>query len=153
MDNCPKVPNADQGNEDGDKFGDVCDPCPIDNNNNPSDPDGDGVAAPCDPNPNTPGDKIELFEGFHHGLPATWSSLGTWTTSGDDIRTAESSANGGYLAAPTPFNAKATLSAGVVVEQLLNTGTDDGGVGVCNPIHGANATGVCCELYQSSPTT
>src|SRR4051794_24147079 len=27
-DNCPDTPNADQANEDGDRFGDVCDPCP-----------------------------------------------------------------------------------------------------------------------------
>src|SRR5258707_1066700 len=36
IDNCPNTKSADQANEDGDKFGDACDPCPIDKNDNPS---------------------------------------------------------------------------------------------------------------------
>src|SRR6185436_16569868 len=83
VDNCRDTPNADQGNEDGDRFGDACDPCPIDANNTPSDPDGDGVADSCDPRPSMPGDKIVLFEGFHQGVPYNWRVIGTAEAAGD----------------------------------------------------------------------
>ena len=61
-DNCPDVPNPDQGNNDGDSLGDVCDPdddndgiddvadnCPIDANPSQDDFDGDGLGNVCDP--------------------------------------------------------------------------------------------------------
>jgi|GEM_PF-3638096 len=54
-DNCPKVPNFDQADFDGDGFGDVCDTCPI--NSNPSqtiDTDGDQIPDACDECPNDP---------------------------------------------------------------------------------------------------
>lgn len=66
VDNCPMTPNTDQANEDGDKFGDVCDKCPIVNTGN-VDPDGDsdGVGDGCDPNKTIPGEQIVVFEGFN----------------------------------------------------------------------------------------
>jgi hypothetical protein len=45
VDNCPANSNDDQANEDGDQFGDVCDPCLDDPRN---DADGDGICEPTD---------------------------------------------------------------------------------------------------------
>lgn len=72
-DNCPVKSNQDQGDEDSDGMGDVCDPCPplrtyipmgtamaADAN---ADADGDGVGDGCDPNLAAV-DHILLFDGF-----------------------------------------------------------------------------------------
>ena len=45
IDNCPAVPNAEQGNGDGDEVGDACDLCPFVVN---IDADGDGVLSCLD---------------------------------------------------------------------------------------------------------
>jgi hypothetical protein len=63
-DNCPKLPNADQANNDGDRQGDACDfdddddyipdssdNCPLASNQDQADADRDGVGDPCDPTP------------------------------------------------------------------------------------------------------
>ena len=74
VDNCRSKPNPMQENEDGDPFGDVCDPCPpylmyfdgsamVDAN---VDADGDGVGAGCDPRPTSVGERIVLFHGFQN---------------------------------------------------------------------------------------
>jgi len=58
-DNCPAKANAGQSNEDGDAFGDGCDPCPpFVDGATPLDADGDGVGDACDPAPTVPGDQI-----------------------------------------------------------------------------------------------
>jgi hypothetical protein len=44
-DNCPVIPNPEQGNQDGDATGDACDQCPVDPFN---DGDGDGVCGDID---------------------------------------------------------------------------------------------------------
>jgi len=84
-DNCPDVVNPDQkANEDGDKFGDACDPCPLVADNAPADVDRDGIGDACDPNP-TLKDTRWLFEGFHMGLPA-WARTPNWVAVGDKLR-------------------------------------------------------------------
>ncbi|MEW5807678.1 MAG: thrombospondin type 3 repeat-containing protein, partial [Acidobacteriota bacterium] len=47
-DNCPKISNAGQGNQDDDNFGDVCDNCRSVANNDQLDTDGDGFGDLCD---------------------------------------------------------------------------------------------------------
>jgi hypothetical protein len=151
MDNCPDTPNPDQGNEDGDKFGDVCDPCPIDANDNPVDEDGDGVADPCDPNPTTPGDAIALFEGFHEGLPTSWTTNGaTVTPSGDDIAITVPVDTRGYVAPPLTAPAHGYAAIGVTVEASAGSGNTDVGIGM--PYDGVKDKGVVCELFASDAT-
>jgi hypothetical protein len=48
IDNCVTLPNRDQRNTDGDRFGDVCDNCPHTPNNDQGDRDGDGIGSRCD---------------------------------------------------------------------------------------------------------
>lgn len=47
-DNCPDVPNPDQGDPDGDGLGSECDNCPVNANPSQVDVDGDGIGDPCD---------------------------------------------------------------------------------------------------------
>lgn len=96
VDNCRDVPNLDQFDEDGDKVGDACDACPHIANAPATDSDGDGLPDACDPDVTsgaTP-DRRWLFEGFHNGMPATWTAANNppdvvhvssmWTPKGDN---------------------------------------------------------------------
>lgn len=121
-DNCPTIKNSDQANEDGDRFGDACDPCPpfadppvLD------DPDGDGVSGACDPFPTLPGDRIALFEGFAlPSLPHEWSSVGDWSFSQGDAVITEGDARASLFVTRTT-TARQTVATQFVVGGLSGT--------------------------------
>ena len=145
-DNCPDVANADQANEDGDAFGDACDPCPPVADSAPGDADGDGVADACDPNPQMPGDKIALFEGFHHGVP-NWARSLHWTAATDAVRVASATDfTAEFLVLPITNPDHIALSAQVVIEQTIAGGDDD--IDLVVPDDVSNDEGVDCELYE-----
>lgn len=143
-DNCPDDPNLDQANEDGDKFGDVCDPCPGFPDDAPGDFDHDGVADACDPNPAMAGDHIELFEGFHHGLPA-WTRTGAWTAADDSLRI-ESTGTSDYVVVPVSPPDHVTVLASVIIKSV--TATPVQFLEVSLPNNAAANLGIGCEMSQ-----
>jgi len=147
LDNCPTVPNTDQGNEDGDRFGDACDPCPPIADDAPSDSDQDGVADACDPHPAVPGDLIVLFEGFHGGLPGGWATTGTWAQAGDDIETSGSGIE--TLITPIPTAVNQTISARFTV---ISTGGGIKAAAVADSFDPTTDVGITCGPGQGTGT-
>ena len=142
-DNCPMVLNANQGNEDADAFGDACDKCPVDTDD--SDGDNDGVGGSCDPRPQTAGDSIVLFEGFHAGVPATWTVVGNTMQMGDDIAIVGVAGNHTAIIPPVAAPANGVVSlAGAVVQTL---GTNDAGFGVVTVYNVNQDNGIFCAAY------
>lgn len=91
--------------EDRDGIGDDCDRCPIAFPASTADADGDEVDSPCDPDPNEPGDRIVVFEGFNGGaLPAGWIATAGWSfVGGEAIATPLDVVNNEVLVAPLPL--------------------------------------------------
>ena len=143
QDNCPMYSNANQGNEDGDALGDPCDPCPIDPTNPPADPDNDGVPGLCDPRPNTAGDMIVLFEGFHGTVPATWQVIGNANPAGDDVNLNTTD----RAALVPPINAPVNGTVMVKATILQTLGQYDSALAAVIPYNPAQDQGMFCELY------
>jgi hypothetical protein len=148
-DNCPKVANNDQANEDGDQLGDACDPCPQVSDDG-ADSDGDHIGDACDPNPAV-ADTVWLFSGFNAGLPA-WSRSDHWTGgTGNVVATSAGNvlADNEFLVAPftaagIPDNFGATTT---VVVQTMQGSDGDHSAGI--EIYDSNAMkGVACGLDQ-----
>jgi hypothetical protein len=145
-DNCPDLANSDQANEDGDRFGDACDPCPELRDDTGLDTDGDGVGDLCDPHPMVAGDHIDLFEGFHHGMP-NWARSPNWVAAGDDVRVTAAPSTDEYLIIPLAATQKELVMASYVVEELPGSNTDHD-VGVNTPYRASDDSGIECELYD-----
>ncbi|HEY4176577.1 MAG TPA: hypothetical protein VGM90_07090 [Kofleriaceae bacterium] len=147
IDNCPDVANTAQANEDGDAFGDACDPCPIDTDN--ADTDGDGVAASCDPNPGTGGDHIYLFEGFSGTtLPQSLKSVGTWTFANSKASSA-SLGTVANLAFPSGGITE-TITTVVTVDNFANQQTSY--AGMADNFRVGSTDGWYCQLEKQQPS-
>jgi hypothetical protein len=124
-DNCPDLANTDQANEDGDSFGDVCDPCPpYGNATANADNDGDGVGDGCDPRVNVAGDKIVLFEAFN-AAPAGVMVMG-FTFSGGKARAMASGPNAAELTWEQPVYANEKVSTFATLTSMTPQGVTYG---------------------------
>jgi hypothetical protein len=86
-DNCPAIANADQRDHDADLRGDACDLCPHIADAE-GDSDGDRIGDACDPRNGT--DSLVVFDGFYDDSTALglgWAKAGgTWSLAGGKLR-------------------------------------------------------------------
>jgi len=146
-DNCPTKANANQYNEDADDRGDACDVCPGDVDNG-VDADGDLVGDICDPHPGTAGDHIVLFEGFHDGIPSTYTATnGTWTSDSDDVVVASGADIVATLTFPNPATMAHTYIVGKAVVGTIHPPAANGNrVGIVIQWDQPTISGIACAI-------
>jgi hypothetical protein len=154
IDNCPALPNADQGNEDGDARGDLCDPCPI--AAAPAadmDSDTDGVGDGCDPFPGQQS-KMTVFEGFNVApltSPRLLPSPTSWVFENGKALVSNPGPN--MVAAMTWPLASAATSGEVVVAGFANnqpSTTAPTGAGVTTFFDAGQQVGIVCWVARDT---
>jgi len=146
-DNCRDVANANQENEDGDSFGDACDPCPVlPDAAIPIDSDGDGISDPCDPHPLAGGDTVFKFEPFAGAtVPTGWRQFNTWSVAGGVA--SASGADGEHASLRFPSNAPGSdlvMAAFTVIEDHSTASYAGAGVVVRHGNNSDNA--IACQV-------
>ncbi|HEX5059327.1 MAG TPA: thrombospondin type 3 repeat-containing protein [Kofleriaceae bacterium] len=149
VDNCRLKSNPNQENEDGDLFGDVCDPCPPSQNN--TDGDGDGVGDLCDPEPTQTGNVITLFDGFNYAQPPANVVLfpsASWTFPLGQVRLANLGGNqrAAYVF-PQQGNGQNIVDAVYTSYSISQISTGiPAGVGVVQRFDASQQNGVACLM-------
>jgi hypothetical protein len=162
IDNCPSIANANQGNEDQDARGDVCDPCPIKAlAADDADSDGDGVGDGCDPDSSAAAapHRITLFEGFSGTLPSSVTVVpaNAWTVTNGAARanlSGGTTPQRGWLTWPhqTPQNSQDIVFAKVTVNQKF-PGAVQNGVGIVQRADGNLGDGIVCWIASQADGT
>ncbi len=143
VDNCRTIRNMFQDNEDGDEFGDACDPCPPLGPPNNADGDLDGVGIGCDPNPNTSGDSIALFEGFERTpLNPMIVKTGTMSFSNGQMVILGNNNTPAYMMWPVQSQVNRVVSARFRVDSLVAAPST---LGVADRVSIVANSGVACE--------
>lgn len=150
-DNCPADSNPMQENEDGDEFGDVCDPCPPFNGAADNvDGDGDGVGDSCDPDQTVPGNRIELFAGFSvpSAIDPTAIPMAQWSFAGGEAQLASTANQRSLLVWPMPTN----RGSETVLVRMVPTAIDSTlpiGIGLTTKYDVVANQGIVCWLAQN----